>query len=307
MVKEPTTLAELQTIAEKTNIPLGELQREYRIYEYSFTSCAEAVAGYINKGGYKSNVLDSESDERTPDVIAYHKAWEAISLQEQPDVTKLSLSEAIAFMDVCFRYGDQLVALVLTIEKHIGTDLGKIAEFVHLPKRFTCYSHNECPINLLQKRLMTIVETHYKTEMDKTWDQATLIALHDEAIGYDFQNVRPYPELFDLLGAKIIRTARTIPELHELQYWQGKVKRWIELLPQTKIDDSLPSLMKFLKDLLNGNGYNCSNSRDYVLHIIDQLFYRCNDEPKGLDYAKTLLDIGRKFFYPAEDQEDVVY
>lgn len=293
------TLKDLLKISEKTGVPLVTLQREYGVYEYTFSSCEEAVKGYT--GGYKSHIFFGKKDGYTdPDVIAYQKAWEEISLKEVPDVTKLNFEESLAFIQVCYREGKQLVALVETLEKNIGVDMEKASRFFTEGYTMTFYEHNLCPIRAFHDRLIKKIDLYYQEKIKSTHDKDLLVSLHTEAVGYKFQDVRPYPGFFAILGTKIVRTAHTLQELDAIEIGP-KVFRWLELYPKFSVAEILPRLEEYLSTVNQSDIRNCRKMYNSVWDILDNLFSRADSTSE----LRSLLDIGRRFFSSEGDHDPV--
>lgn len=303
--RQPTTLAELNVISEKTGIAIHRLQAEYGIYEFTFSSCSEACENYKDKGGYKSAPFFASKDDHSKlETVAYHKGWEEISLKECPDVTKLDFQQSFDFLKVCFKKGQQLLSLVETLEKNIGEDVVKISEFFKYGKggiMLTFYDYSECPVRELSNKLIKLIDKHYLNEMNKTWNQEKLISLYQEMLDYGFAEVRPFPEAFGELSKKITKTAKTISELHTLEFAHSKLSRWKELLPKTELKDIFPTLEDFLS-MFYQTRMSRSETKSSVQWVLSDLFHRCKTDSD----ARRLLDVGRKFL-KEEGQSDRVY
>lgn len=282
----PTTLDELRLISEKNNIPLEMLQKEFGIYEYSFSSCQEASDGY--HGGFTSNIFN-KTNPAGPDITAYYKGWLEISLKEKPDVTVMNFEEALDFIKVCYRHGDQFVLLVDTIEKAIGENPALMSRFLKEGRYHTFYEYNECPLNAMVKRVMQKIDLNYQKQVKETNDKDTLIALRNEANEYGFADYRPFPDLFEKIAIKLVNLTKTIAELSETNTgWpEHRLRRWRELVKKSK---DLPQIFPSLKDFLQAaNQQDSDRSRRHnsVWYIANTLFGFC----------KTVSDVDRLYDY----------
>lgn len=288
-------LERLREASVKTGIPLRELQEEYGVFEFVFSTIEEAQNGY-------SKILNKyENKKEHPEFIAYVNAWEALTEIEYSILDKENLDKIIYFLNNCFPSNDMLIKGLELVKRNINSDLLKMVIFIKTIKtNRQNIRYKECPVYQFEEEIHNLIDELFLIKISNKHKLYQYSKVWNELNELDIDHWSKFPKFKKLLGKRMVSTAKTPEQLLALPYKEtGNIlNKWNYFSKVQSIEKILPTLAKFLRllDKEDPQNYNRPNNSQ---RKIQQLFYKCENE----DQAKHLMEIARPFYYVNEEEK----
>ncbi|HAE36546.1 TPA: hypothetical protein DEP30_02130 [Candidatus Nomurabacteria bacterium] len=305
MTTEKTyNLEQLRVVSVDTGIPLRELQEEYGVFEFVFSSLEEAQKGYHKISG------KYENKKEHPELIAYINEWKKLTESEYLILAEENLNQIIYFLNNCFPSNDTLVRGLELAKKNIGSDLSKMVVFIktiNINRQHTRYV--ECPVYQYEEELYNSIDELFLGKIGNKHKLYQYEEAWNELAELDIDHHRSkFPKFKELLEKRLVSTAKTPEALLALPYKEieNTLNKWNYFSKTKSIEKILPTLDTFLS-LINKEDSERYDRPNKAQRKVHQLFSKCETE----DQAKRLMDIARPFYYRNEEEKkkygDVLY